>query len=147
MKLDLKEWLAKVTGQTEFKTLLWSNPSPTVAFSAQEILLDLSQYEAVDVVICDYAPDASRRLNQFTGRVRKGTWSRIMANYQPGNYSDRYTRMEADRIAFGSGANQGGINDGNAVPLYIYGIRYVGGVVRKLLKALKPLTLGRGWAV
>lgn len=24
---------------------------------------------------------------------------------------------------------------------------YVGGVVRKLIKALKPLTLGRGWAV
>lgn len=49
MKLDLKEWIAKVTGQAELKTLLWTNPNTTIAFNEQTILLDLSGYNAVEI--------------------------------------------------------------------------------------------------
>lgn len=32
MKLDLKDLIAKMIGQTEFKTLLWTNPNPDSMF-------------------------------------------------------------------------------------------------------------------
>lgn len=39
------------------------------------------------------------------------------------------------------------LKNANAGAFKLVGIRKLGGVARKLLKALKPLTLGRGWAV
>lgn len=48
--LNMKKALTKVLKQTEYKRLLWTNPNPTSNFAAQTISLDLSGYDAVDVV-------------------------------------------------------------------------------------------------
>lgn len=45
--LKLKELIAKVLRQAEFKTLLWTNPS--TSFTAQTIALDLTKYNFVEV--------------------------------------------------------------------------------------------------
>ena len=48
--LNVKKALNRITRSAEFKTLLWTNPNPTSNFSSQSIPLDLSGYDAVDVV-------------------------------------------------------------------------------------------------
>lgn len=50
---DLKAVLDEVLPPTpsEYKKLLWTNPSPTSAFNAQTIPLDLSNYDAIEIII------------------------------------------------------------------------------------------------
>ena len=74
------------------------------------------------------------------------TW----ANY----FAYRVIGFDGSQVTIGAGGYYNAYNAGSAingdsyaVPYKIYGVKYVGGVVCKLLKALKPLTLGRGWAV
>lgn len=35
---------------SEYRKLLWTNPSPTSAFSAQTITLDLSDFDAIEII-------------------------------------------------------------------------------------------------
>jgi hypothetical protein len=87
MKLDLKEWIAKVTGQTEFKTLLWTNPSPTNTFAEQTVNINLSEYDAVDIVY-----------KLFTNQQYNVTGQRVLMNDQT------ITVSASGSLAFFSGA-------------------------------------------
>lgn len=154
MKLDLKELLAKITGQTEFKTLLWTNPS--ASYSTGTVSLDLSAYDLVEVVFStDDSLTTEFNARCPVGKSGHGQWWTVrsdLSNYAAINAVTRDFSTATTGVTFGGGQmiyNGGSYNNwaGRAVPRRIYGIRYVGGVVRKLLKALKPLTLGRGWAV
>lgn len=50
---DLREILSRTVGAvpSEYKKLLWTNPNPTSAFNAQTIPLDLSNYDAIEIII------------------------------------------------------------------------------------------------
>lgn len=125
MKLDLKEWLAKVTGQAEFKTLLWTNPSTQSAFPMQNVSIDLSDYDAVEIEVNMYTAATGEYHQTFYGRV--GT-NLLMSGliYQSTMPLSRLCEIRTSYIAFNDGfANTP--NNQAVIPVRIYGIRYVGG--------------------
>lgn len=156
MKMNLKEWLAKVTGQTEFKTLLWTNPSPTASFASKALLTDtdLTVYDEIEVHGVNYTGFQSI---MPPIRVPIGSHGNLIG--LAGSTGDSagmgflvaraiYANSNNVFISTAMGVPTNGsswyANDSNMVPTKIYGIKYVGGVVHRLLNSL---TLGRGWAV
>lgn len=157
MKLDLKELLAKITGQTEFKTLLWTNPSPGSSFSAQTILsaADIQGYDAFEIEVKNYYTGNIRNICKInnvdpgwlwcfdTSALGTATGYRAITN--------RRVTLDANGLSVSTGYNKtsnsnaaGSTGTTLCIPLKVYGIKYVGGVVRRLLSLL---TLERGWAV
>lgn len=144
MKLDLKELLAKITGQAEFKTLLWRNTQG--AQSSYSFSANFSDYDEIEVQF-------ERAGCIHSMRMATSGSANFVFPYE-GYFVVRTATISSGTMTFANGAyymsyNSGTLGYGSsyAQPYKVYGIRYVGGVVRKLLKALKPLTLGRGWAV
>lgn len=137
MKLDLKEWISKITGQTEFKTLLWTNT--TSPFNAQTVSIDLTGYDHVEVWFGSQIgtsdalapnpleiPIGERRetivihtlggagVNENIG-MRGVTVSTTGVTFSDYNYKNRRsggTLTKANHFA---------------VPKRLYGVRYVGG--------------------
>lgn len=48
--LDVKKTVTKLIENTEIRTLLWTNPSPTSAFISQTIPLSLDDYDEVEII-------------------------------------------------------------------------------------------------
>lgn len=125
MRLDLKELIAKVTGQAEFKKLLWTNPNTQSAFSAQYVHLDLSNYDAVEIEVNMYTSSTGEYHQTFYGRV--GT-NLLMSGliYQTTMPLSRLCEIRNASILFNDGfANTP--NNQAVIPVRIYGIKYVGG--------------------
>ncbi len=119
--------------------LLWTNPSPTSAFPAQTLSIDLSGYESV-IVFCKSA--ASTTCPPVPVVVRKNDGNCIVLGITPkgtaGNYgyhdfsgigtayigmSIRYANVTDDGITFtqgGFGSNS--MSDTHCIPVYIYGL-------------------------
>lgn len=126
MKLDIKELIAKIVGQTEFKTLLWTNTQgaqTSYSFSA-----DFTQYDELEVTF-----ERSGCLYCFRRSVTNGTASFI---FPYGNYLvvRASTISSNNTFSFGNGGFYNGYNTGSvsyaqsyAVPYKVYGIRKVGG--------------------
>lgn len=127
MKLDLKEWISKATKQfgivmprvasfTESYTL-YANTARTVTITPANLGLS----GVIDPLLVTVTSENARYNNWFMDNSEYigGTGINIRF-YSPTARTEKIT----------------------VKLLY----RQVGGVVRKLLKALKPLTLGRGWA-
>ena len=153
MKLDLKEWIAKVTGQTEFKTLLWTNSNPSTSLTATTVLngTDMTVYDCIEVHGVNYTafqsimppiriPIGSHgNLIGLAGSTGDSAGMGFLVARAVYAYSDKVVITSAMGVPTnGSSWYQ---NDANMVPTKIYGIRYVGGVVRRLLNTL---TLERG---
>ena len=123
MKLDLKEWINKVNSLGKYGTQTVISDFP---FTATK--------DGMVIVVCS-VPSAS----------------------------SSYFYINEDGLAHARGCSTGGLAYSVCFPVikgrsytisarsnsnpYIKFYPFMGGVVRKLLKALKPLTLGRGWAV
>lgn len=139
---DLTNILNEVLPPTpsEYKKLLWTNPSPSSAFTAQTVSLDLSNYDEVEVWFNCWRnrPDTSQ---QF--RVKKGTYgiatqgasTNTSSGINPfvvGSYiivQDRPIYVTDTGVQFGTcteGASNGTMYnaDGSMIPAYIYGIKY-----------------------
>lgn len=126
--LNVKKVLTKILGQCEFKTLLWTNPNPTSNFSAQTISLDLSEYDAVDVVAI-----ASRTSDKMgTCRIYFGA-PVSQGLYLLGDDATKHARdltLHTDGITFqngyyqymSSGASKT-TDSGQAIPYKIYGVK------------------------
>lgn len=144
MKLDLKEWIAKVTGQTEFKTLLWTNPNPSQGFSPQTVLNngELSGYDAIEVYATFLEGNAPSTIGGYCKANVGGAGIIQFVNLSTDNTSNAstflnnvartFTVSESGGVTFANGQMTyiGGAypNWANrAVPQKIYGIRYVGG--------------------
>lgn len=135
MKLDLKEWLAKVTGQTEFKTLLWTNSGNT--YGTGTVSLDLSEYDAVEILAAGFQTSNyvySRCPVGKDGLIQCFTTSADNTSnaYTFMNTATRHYTVSSTGITFDNGqmtysgyAYQNWTN--RAVPLKIWGIKYLGG--------------------
>lgn len=125
MKLDLKEWLAKITGQTEFKTLLWTNPNTQSAFASQYVYIDLSNYDEVEIEVNMYTATSGEYHQTFSGRIGTNLLMSGMI-YQTTMPLSRLCEIRNASILFNDGfANT--TNNQAVIPVRIYGIRYVGG--------------------
>lgn len=135
MKLDLKEWLAKVTGQTEFKTLLWTNSGNT--YGTGTVSLDLSEYDAVEILAAGFqtsnyvyskCPVGKDGLIQcFTTSPDNASNASTFMNTASRHYTVSTTGVTFNngQMTYAGGAYQNW--NSRAVPLKIWGIKYRGG--------------------
>lgn len=125
---DLREILSRTVGSipSEYKKLLWTNPNPTSTFVAQDVNLDLSDYDAVDIECKHWSNDNTTSTTR-TEKAEIGTIS-ITSNAN-GHIAVRDWSVYADRVYFGTGKDLFGTSITNpsnsaCVPLKIYGIKY-----------------------
>ena len=120
MKLDLKEWINKVGNWITLNRIQTVTMSGTTNGNGA---IYLSSLPSNDVTVLTITV-TSGGVNYFglPFKYNNSTWYAKILDWQ--NLVSQNNK---------------------AVSLKIWYV--VGGVVRKLLKALKPLTLGRGWAV
>ena len=114
-------------------TLLWTNPNPTSSFSAQTISLDLSKYDAVEVVAKGWHADPY--VIFFGARVGEG--AEIMTyggiDYAVELNTRKFT-LSSTGVAFQSGyktalnSTTGSVSNSHCIPTKIYGIKFGGGV-------------------
>lgn len=108
-------------------TLLWENPNPNVAFSAQTVSLSLSEYEAVMVVSLNYISiGGAFCVSPTMSFVDAGGF--ILSSYY--TIRSRQFFVYATRIDFGSAhesstlGQQGAVNDKLCIPYKIYGLKF-----------------------
>ncbi len=124
---DLREILSRTVGSvpSEYRKLLWTNPSPTSSFSAQTVALDLSSYDDVEIEMVGDTTNANTTQN-FKLRVGIGGLLDISAN----NIWWRYVTPSGTGVEFGAGYKTTTYGSGatltntQMVPLKIYGIKY-----------------------
>ena len=103
--------------------LLWSNPSPSSAFDAQTISIDMSRYGAVIIRL-----RASTTGGQYTNNiVMKGTsetgnTSLFIRAYSSSNMFTRGAKLVNEGVIFTTGYQNGTAGTGYAIPVSIYGI-------------------------
>lgn len=125
--LNIKKALTKILGKCEFKTLLWENPSPSSAFSAQTIPLDLSGYDAVEVVFA--SSSSASAAAQYAKYPIPGEGF-VLQNSAVTDRRTRGAKVTATGVAFGAGYSDSAQYNNISIPLKIYGIK-LGGVLLK----------------
>ena len=135
--ISLKKILNKILKNlqgVEKKTLLWTNESPTSEFAAQTISLNLSGYDAVEIIcrysrtddtsmryICDVGNSASMYWFYYTATDRKYTGVR----------SRNVVSVSTAGVTFDTCSGKAGnsttntSNNGYIIPVKIYGIKGV----------------------
>lgn len=132
---DLREILSRTVGSipSEYKKLLWINPNPTTAFNAQTISLDLSNYDAVEVVYKLYTTQQYDVTGQITYQSNQSVT--VSASGTGGFFSGadapmaRTSSMSSNGVHFSAGSLCGGsstwaVNNNVLIPYKIYGIKY-----------------------
>lgn len=114
----IKVYNRDVPGKT---TLLWSNPSPTSAFAAQNITLANSDYDMYEIL---FAYISSGSTIACDLKALKGYG--VFASYRVS--SDNYERdvafTDATHLAIDNAKKNGGTNDNTRlIPIVVYGIK------------------------
>ena len=112
-------------------TLLWTNPNPTSSFAAQTISLDLSKYDAVEVVARQYATDSF----VFSSKAEVGKFGKLFCyGYDDARELDtRRYEVSTTGVSFQTGYytmisdSSGTASSTHCVPYKIYGIKFGGG--------------------
>jgi len=104
--------------------LLWTNSSPSSSFSAQTIPLDLTDFDAVKVFVCQ---DTTHTGSGVMVEAPRGYDGRALVMYNARQY--REFSWSDTGVSFNAGMNGavgGNLSQSNtcAIPLKIYGIRY-----------------------
>lgn len=111
----------------ELMDLLWKNPNPTAAFGAQDLSLDLTDYDFV-VIFTSMSND-----EQFTAisRVPKSgetdVWSKVISTWNSGTtvyVIRREYKIYTNKIHFDAAiSNDGSASSTHHIPFEIYGIK------------------------
>ena len=117
---------------------LWTNASPTSQFAAQKITADMGAFDQVQILLREST--SSTYPYYFIEDFKKNDDGVIvrMLNYDKTGTtvgaSYRTVDVGNTGIAFGAGyINQGGVQANNYnLPIIIYGIQILGGVIHKL---------------
>lgn len=134
---DLREILSRTVGSipSEYKKLLWTNPSPTANFAPQTIALDLSGYDDIEVVANPFA-DLQYQYSVICPVGAGGNLEYQILNTATAtnastfiNGVSRTFRVSTSGITFDNGQmtyNGGAYTNwqGRAIPYKIYGIKY-----------------------
>ena len=119
-------------------TLLWTNPNPTSSFSAQTISLDLSKYDAVEVVFKRYTSQAiysTQTLLEKGIKFALGTTTDETFRYRTCSFSNSGVTFDTPQYMPSYGSwNPTATNNNCEIPYKIYGIKFGGGY-----KALRSL--------
>lgn len=126
-KNDLAAVLNEVLPPTpsEYKKLLWTNPSPTSSFAAQTISLDLSDYDAIEIIIRSDTAN-TYTLAPIVTEVGKGGIAFNSTAYNSGRQFTTTTSGITFTAAtyYSSYGNWSTTSTNALIPVYIYGIKY-----------------------
>lgn len=106
---------------SEYRKLLWTNPSPTSSFAAQTISLDLSDYDEVEIEAKQLANGSIIQL------CRVGIGKQTKCLFRDGNANNFYTRTfitSTSSVQFGDAYYNATLTNTDCVPTAIYGIKY-----------------------
>lgn len=132
-------------------TLLWENASPTSAFAAQTIAIDLSGYDMIEVFA-----------RSSTGAIQENAWGSVAYSKAPGlgrlyttnvfMYMREFTVGEswitfADNMQFKTYGSAGTAANTATIPHKIYGIKGVIGEPSKEILSFGNVTLVNGYYV
>lgn len=126
---------------------LWENSSPTSNFAAQKLQLSLAEYDEVEI----RALMSTTSENAIIIRIPVGENGTL---FKPLIQSLRYreiTSVDASGVTFSTGQNatwngNSVTNNNQLIPVAIYGIKLLGGVIHKLkILAASLLHEGRCW--
>lgn len=109
-------------GMTE--ELLWTNPDPSAAFSAQTVSLDLSAYEFIDIV--GIADATGSTYMHFVNRFVIGELGRLTKsgrNADPPSFN-RDVTTSTTGVTFSTGYRNSTAGTRYAIPVRIYGIKF-----------------------
>lgn len=144
--LNVKTLLNKMLNNIEYRELVWTNPNPSAQFTAQTITLSLDNNDEVEVGFI--VSTATKALSPLV-RVPVGSSGRALAPYQVicwRGFSVNANGVSFENgVAVGSYSGQPATNNGFTVPMFIYRIRKLGGVLADLIKTLCA-SLERGCA-
>ena len=99
---------------------LWTNASPTSAFAAQTIALDLSGYDAIILVNRHWTNNSLCRSHYIP--IDGNTYGCPVQNYV-GGWAGRTCTATASGVVFDSGVGTSGNDNNGGIPLAIYGIK------------------------
>lgn len=118
----------------EIKTLLWENASPTSAFAAQTVSLDLSSYDAVEIV-CRYSTTDDARIRYICDVGNSASMYWFYRTATNGYYMGVRSRTNVSASTTGAtfdtcmgkpvNSSTSNANDGYIIPIEIYGIKGV----------------------
>lgn len=126
---DLKAVLDEVlpTEPSEYKKLLWTNPSPTSSFSAQTLNVPVSDYDEIAI---EYSDNTAYQGIRKTVLTKAGATSTYIFSCAGGNFARGIT-VTTTSVSFNNGMYYGGYGGTNAstnntilIPIAIYGINY-----------------------
>lgn len=105
-------------------TPLWNNPSPTAAFAAQTVSLDLSGYDAV-IILCvtDRTTSPLRHFMSNIMLVDGNNWSLWGVGGASTYTYNRMVDVLTTGLTFSTGYRNGSASTDRCVPITIYGIR------------------------
>lgn len=132
MKLNLKEAVSDILAyllQVERRKLLWENSSPTSAFAAQTISLDLTGYDAVDVEFRHWTNKDCRVTTR--NYLNEGEGTGIGTSTDAPSYGNfrRGFKMLTDGVQFWGGISNSTVDNNSTIPVRIWGVKS-GGVLR-----------------
>ena len=108
-------------------SLLWTNPSPSASFAAQNITLSSSDY---DLLLLIYAHSKGNLQMQMSETAKKGNGFYIELTAYGGSNTYYIRRRMIDytddtHLAVRNGEQNGSTSNDELVPLYIYGIKLI----------------------
>lgn len=125
---DLSAILNEVLPPTpsEYKKLLWSNPSPTSAFSAQTVSLDLSNYDDVEVEFMCWNTEQQEMASVMVAIGASGRMVSPLAVCAFRKFSVTSTSVAFENAqAYPNYGNWAlGTQNNACIPYRIYGIKY-----------------------
>jgi len=115
-------------GPSEYRKLLWTNPSPNSAFASQTITIsNLTDYSGIEIVAEYGLQDVNKLLN--TSAFPNGGLGSIIASQGSGGaFCMRTVTINGNQVTIGDGALISGasvsVSNKNCIPIKIYGIKY-----------------------
>lgn len=118
----------------EVKELLWTNPNPSSAFATQTVSLDLSEYDAVEIV---FAYSTGALTDTDTKKAHIGNGARVLFGVALSESGNPYIMSRGFTVANGGvlfgtpyrkqqNANTSATTiNTDAIPLKIYGIKHI----------------------
>lgn len=100
--------------------LVWTNPSPTSAFAAQLLSLDLGRYDAVLIYL---KQDTSSSYGAFCFAAMNVPTTIFTKGHQNATMYGRYITATGAGIDFSTGYSGSSTGTSYAVPVYVYGIK------------------------
>lgn len=101
--------------------LLWTNPNPSSAFSAQTVSLDFTNYTHAIVEMAQ-SDTSDWKTRVIVGKNEVNNFGGGYVNYSDPRTMGRNISLTDSGVIFKSGTSSGSVNDGFCIPQKIYGI-------------------------